>query len=234
MSDYKSTAFNNVEIRENKILKNVYLWMSLALTLTGLVSLAVVNNTNLLIAIISNRVLFFGLIIGEFALVAFLSTRIFKMSVKTAVISFTAYSILNGITLSVIFLAYTRASIANAFFVSAGTFFAVSIYGLTTKRNLSGIGHYLFMGLIGIIIASVVNFFLQLEGLRMLISYAGVAVFIGLTAYDTQKIKKWNSQLGENISESEFIRFSILGALHLYLDFINLFLFMLRILGRRK
>ena len=155
------------------------------------------------------------------------------MSTTSATLGFGAYAILNGITISVIFLAYTGQSIAATFFITAGTFAGMSLYALTTKRDLSGIGSYLFMALIGLIIASVVNFFLKSNALGYLISYAGVAIFLGLTAYDTQIIKRWSSQMSDSVSETDYIKISIMGALKLYLDFINLFLFFLRIFGRR-
>ena len=156
------------------------------------------------------------------------------LSPSAATLGFAAYAVLNGVTLSLIFLAYTGASIASSLFITAGTFAGMSIYAVMTKRDLSSLGHYLIMGLWGIIIASVVNMFLRSSALYWLLSYGGVALFLGLTAYDTQMIKRWSDELGSSPSEADFLRISILGALKLYLDFINLFLFILRIFGRRR
>jgi hypothetical protein len=234
MSNSRDYLLSFPAVRENTLLKNVYLWMSAGLALTGAVAYFTANSPSLLNIIYGGRFNFWILIIAEFALVWYLSSRIFTMTPQAATLSFAAYSVLNGLTLSVIFLAYTGATISGAFFVTAATFAATSFYGLTTKRNLSGLGHYMMMALIGIIIASLVNMFLKSSALYWLVSYAGVAVFIGLTAYDTQVIKGWNKNMGENIAEADFMRLSILGALKLYLDFINLFLFILRIFGRGR
>jgi len=221
-------------VRERNILRNVYLWMTAGLALTGVISFGIAGNPTMIRTLVSSPMLFFGLIIGEFALVLYLSARIMQMSASRATLAFAGYSILNGITLSVIFLAYTGAEISLAFFTAAGTFAGMSLYAMTTKRDLSGIGHYLIMGLWGIIIASVINIFLRSPSLYYMISYIGVFVFIGLTAYDTQMIKRWNDQYGASITEEQYVKLSILGALKLYLDFINIFLFLLRIFGRRN
>jgi len=220
--------------RDRSILRNVYIWMTLGLALTGVVALYVAGNPDLLRALVLNRMVFFGLILGEFALVFFLSARIMTMSPSAATLSFAGYSILNGITLSVVFLAYTGSSIAQAFFVAASTFAALSIYATTTKRELAGMGQYLFAGLIGIIIASLLNMFLRSSGLDYIISFVGVFLFMGLTAYDTQAIKRMSAELSNSTDEADYIRVSIMGALRLYLDFINLFLYLLRFLGRRN
>jgi len=220
-------------LRERTILKNVYIWMSAGLFLTAVVAKLFVQ-TSLFIPFVSNQLLFFAVIIAEFVLVIRLSSRIMNMSVGQAAGSFAAYSILNGITLSTIFVVYRIGTIYTAFFVTAGTFAAMSLWALTTKRDLSGLGHFLMMGLFGIIIASVVNIFLRSSGLDFLISYAGVAVFTLLTAYDTQRIKAMSNQMSYNSDEATFTRLSIMGALKLYLDFINMFLFILRIFGRRS
>lgn len=221
-------------VRERSILRNVYLWMALGLAITGVVAAYVAGNTQLVRAIVMNRGLFFGLIIGELALVWFLSARIGSMSPTAATLSFAVYSILNGVTLSIIFLAYTAVSIATTFFVAAATFAALGVYAITTKRELGGIGQYLFAGLIGIIIASVVNIFLGSQTLDYIISFIGVFLFMGLTAYDTQHIKRMSAQMSDSIGEDDYVRVSIMGALRLYLDFINLFLFLLRFLGNRR
>jgi hypothetical protein len=208
--------------------------MTAGLALTGVVSIGVAGNPALMRTLLGNQFLFLALIIGELVLVLYLSARINQMSASRATLAFAGYSILNGITLSVIFLVYTGAEISLAFFTAAGTFAGMSLYAMTTKRDLSGIGHYLIMGLWGIILASVINIFLRSEGLYYMISYIGVFVFIGLTAYDTQMIKRWNENFGTSISEEQYVKLSILGALKLYLDFLNMFLFMLRIFGRRN
>lgn len=222
------------QARERNILRNVYLWMTAGLALTGVVAFGVSGNPSLMRAIVGNQLIFLLLIFGELGLVMYLGTRIMHMSASSATMAFAAYSILNGITLSVIFLAYTGAEISLAFFTAAGTFAGMSLYAMTTKRDLSGIGHYLIMGLWGIIIASVINIFLRSSSLYYMISYIGVFVFIGLTAYDTQMIKRWNAQYGTSVTEEQYVKLSILGALKLYLDFINIFLFLLRIFGRRN
>jgi len=234
MAYSRAQILNIPHVRERNILRNVYLWMTAGLAITGVVSFGVAGNPALMRAIVGNQLLFFALIIAEFGLVIYLSARIMQMSASRATLAFAGYSILNGITLSVIFLAYTGAEISLAFFTAAGTFAGMSLYAMTTKRDLSGIGHYLIMGLWGVIIASLLNLFLRSEGLYYLISYIGVFVFIGLTAYDTQMIKRWNEQFGSSITEEQYVKLSVMGALKLYLDFINMFLFMLRIFGRRS
>ena len=221
-------------IRDNRILRNVYVWMTGGLALTGIIAIGVSNNNDILRSLTNNPIIFFGIIILEFILVIFLSTRVMVLSPTTAAGTFVLYAILNGLTLSVIFLAYTSQSIALAFFTAAGTFAGTSLWGFTTKRDLSTIGSYAGMALWGIIFATLINFFLKNQAIDYLISLAGVAVFVGLTAYDTQKIKSWTNELGTNTSESDYLRISIRGALILYLDFINLFLFLLRLFGKRK
>ncbi|NOY09537.1 MAG: Bax inhibitor-1/YccA family protein [Spirochaetes bacterium] len=234
MSDRNPVSLSIKAVRERTVLRNVYLWMAIGLALTGVVALGFASTPQLVLALVKNPILFFGIIIGELALVFFLSAKIMTLSPTAATLGFAAYAVLNGVTLSLIFLAYTGASIASSLFITAGTFAGMSIYAVTTKRDLSSLGHYLIMGLWGIIIASVVNMFLKSSALYWLLSYGGVALFLGLTAYDTQMIKRWSDELGNSPSEADFLRISILGALKLYLDFINLFLFILRIFGRRR
>jgi FtsH-binding integral membrane protein len=208
--------------------------MAAGLALTGLVAWYTAGSEPLLKAIVLNRAVFFGLIIGELALVWVLSARIGRMTAQAATTAFLAYAALNGLTLSVIFLVYTAASIASTFFICAGTFFACSVFGWTTKRDLTSFGGFLFMGLVGIVIASLVNMFLQSSALGFAISYIGVFVFVGLTAYDTQKIK-YMAETQPGDADGAIVRkAAILGALNLYLDFINLFIMLLRILGGRK
>jgi len=206
--------------------------MTAGLALTGVVSLWMLSNPARIVSLMQSG-MFWALFIGEFALVFFLSARIMSMSPQTATLSFAAYSFLNGITLSTLFLVYTRASLASTFFITSATFAGMSLYAATTKRNLSGYGHYLIMGVWGLIIASIVNIFMQSSGFYYLISYAGVLIFCGLTAYDTQAILSMSRNYSGSVSEEDYVRLSIIGALKLYLDFINMFIFFLRIFGRR-
>ncbi len=221
-----------VQVVQAAFMSKVYTWMSGGLAITGLIAMWVASNESLVYSIVTNRLLFFGLIIGEVFLVGYLISRVNRMSAQTAGVLFTGYAALNGVTLSVVFLAYTSASIASTFFVTAGTFAIMSIYGYYTKKDLTSWGNLLFMALIGVIIASVVNFFMQSEMLYWLITYAGVFVFVGLTAYDTQKIKRMST--ANDIGSEGEAKSAIVGALMLYLDFINLFLMLMRILGDRK
>ncbi len=226
------TYLESIPTVEADFMQKVYLWMTFALTLTGFVAYRTTQSEFLLELIFSSSFGFIGLIIGELALVFWISSGIQRMSSNMAIGLFLLYSVLNGMTLSVLLIAYTGASVASTFFITAGMFGAMSVYGYTTKQDLSSWGNLLFMALIGLILASVVNIFLQSSGLYWLISYIGVLVFVGLTAYDTQKIKQLAAQV---IVESEEGRkVAILGALTLYLDFINMFIFMLRILGNRR
>jgi FtsH-binding integral membrane protein len=220
-----------VQTRVNEFIRSVYNWMAIGLALTGFTAYYVANTPALIQAIFSNQILFFGLIIGELALVFIISARIQKMQASTATALFVVYSILNGATLSFVFLVYTASSITSTFFICAATFVACSIYGWTTKRDLTSMGGFLTMGLIGIIIASVVNMFFRSSGMSMIISYIGVIVFVGLTAYDTQHLKNMALNQPDNLEAAVVRKGAILGALKLYLDFINLFLMLLRILG---
>jgi FtsH-binding integral membrane protein len=205
--------------------------MAVGLGLTGITAFMVANSPAMMQLIFGNRLLFFGLIIAELVLVFSISARVGKMQASTATALFILYAVLNGLTLSVIFLAYTASSITSTFFICAGTFLACSIYGMMTKRDLTSMGGFLMMGLIGIIIASVVNMFVQSSGMAMVISYIGVLVFVGLTAYDTQKLKHMAMTQPDGLDGAVLRKGAILGALSLYLDFINLFLMLLRIFG---
>ncbi len=212
------------------LLARVYGWMTVGLLVTAATAFATLNSAFLLETILTNRVLFFGLIIAELGLVFYLSARVMQMSTQTASALFLLYAALNGITMAVVLLAYTPASAASVFLICALTFGATSSFGLTTGKDLSGWGSFLFMALIGLIIAMVVNMFLQSGPMDFVISIIGVLLFVGLTAYDTQKIKRMSAEVE---GEGTIGRLAILGALTLYLDFINLFLFLLRLLGRR-
>ena len=220
-----------VQTRVNEFIRSVYNWMAIGLALTGFVAYYVANTPALVEIIFGNRLLFFGLIIGELALVFMISARIQKMQASTATALFVIYSILNGATLSFVFLVYTASSITSTFFICAATFVACSLYGWTTKRDLTSMGGFMTMGLIGIIIASVVNMFFRSSAMSMIISYIGVIVFVGLTAYDTQHLKTMALNQPADLEAGVVRKGAILGALKLYLDFINLFLMLLRILG---
>ncbi|MBR5532081.1 MAG: Bax inhibitor-1/YccA family protein [Bacteroidales bacterium] len=214
------------------LMKSVYMWMTLALGITGIVALYVSQNTMLMQSIFSNSIMFWGLMIAEFVLVMIISARIHRMAFSTALILFMVYSLINGLTLSVIFVIYTKASVATTFFVTAGTFGVMSLIGFFTKKDLSKFGGILFMLLIGLVIATVVNIFWANDNLYWIITYAGVLIFVGLTVYDTNKIKRMLEMCPEENEMTQKI--ALLGALTLYLDFINLFLYLLRLLGDRK
>lgn len=212
------------------LMRKVYVWMALALALTGLTAYGIANNTNLAFTLISNRALFWGIAIAEFALVVFLSARIQKLSLSTATLSFLLYSVLNGVTMSIIFLAFTASSIATTFYITAGTFGVMAVYGYVTKTDLSKWGNILRMALLGLIVALVVNIFLHNSMLDLIISGIGVILFTGLTAYDSQKIK--TALAMQEYPDENAQKIALIGALNLYLDFINLFLYLLRFFGR--
>ena len=222
------------QIQVNAFIRSVYNWMAIGLALTGFVAYYVASNEGMQRLIFGNPLIFYGLIIAELAMVFYLSARVQKMQASTATALFVLYAALNGATLSFIFLVYTKSSIASTFFVCAATFVACSIYGMVTKRDLTSIGGFLTMGLFGIIIASVVNMFIRSTGMSMIISYVGVLVFVGLTAYDTQKLKTMAMTQPADLEAGVVRKGAIMGALSLYLDFINLFLMLLRILGNRN
>ena len=225
---------DQAQIYVNEFIRSVYNWMAIGLALTGFVAYYISQSETLLRLILGNRLIFFGLIIAQLALVFSISARVQKMQASTATGLFVLYAALNGATLSVIFLVYARSTIATTFFICAGTFIACSIYGMTTKRDLTSLGGFMMMGLFGIIIASVVNLFVRSTGMSMIISYIGVFVFIGLTAYDTQKLKTMALTQPAGLEAGVVRKGAILGALSLYLDFINLFLMLLHIFGRRN
>ncbi|KFD18068.1 putative membrane protein [Tatumella ptyseos ATCC 33301] len=211
----------------------VYGWMTCGLLLTAFVSWFAVRTPRVMEFVFSSQITFFGLIILQLAVVFVLSGLVHKMSGALATGLFMLYSALTGLTMASIFLVYTYSSIATTFFVTAGMFGAMTLYGYTTKRDLSKMGSLLFMALIGILVASLVNYWLKSPALMWAITYIGVVVFVGLTAYDTQKLK----YMGENINiddKENLRRYSIVGALTLYLDFINLFMMLLRIFGNRR
>ncbi|MEW6041058.1 MAG: Bax inhibitor-1/YccA family protein [Elusimicrobiota bacterium] len=221
-----------IAAEQRSFLMKVYWWMATGLCVTGIIAMYVVSRQDIVFAIASNTILFLGLVIGELALVGYLAFAVKSMRANTAGLVFLAYAALNGLTFGVVLYAFTRESVASTFFMTAGTFALVSLWGYFTKSDLSSVGHFSMMALFGIIIASVINIFLRSSGLYWIISYAGVGIFIGLTAYDTQKIKAMNIIGNEGTEEDK--KEAIMGALTLYLDFINLFLMLLRIMGRRR
>jgi hypothetical protein len=215
----------------NDFVRSVYNWMCIGLALTGFIAFYVSHSETMVRLVFGNRLVFFGLIIAELVLVFSIASKVNRMSAATATSLFVIYSALNGVTLSFIFLAYARASIVSTFFICSATFLACSVYGWTTKRDLTSWGGFLMMGLIGIIIASLVNMFIRSSAMSMVVSYIGVIVFVGLTAYDTQKIKDMALSQPAGLDGAVVRKGAILGALSLYLDFINLFLMLLRIFG---
>lgn len=226
---FEMTTAGGVE-RISAFLRKVYGWMVVGLGVTAAVAFVVAGSPTLVQAIFGNPFLFFGLIIAELGLVFYLSARVSKLAPRTASILFLIYSALNGATLSFVLLAYTGASIATTFAVAAGMFGALALFGTTTKRSLAGVGQFFFMGLIGLVLASVVGLFWKSGALQFGISVVGVLVFTGLTAWDAQRLK----MMAVSVPEERFQSYAVVGALSLYLDFINLFLFLLRFLGGRR
>lgn len=231
--EFQNQVIQSVNTAYRTLMGKVYLWMTLALAVTGLTSLYVASSPGLVQSIFASRGTFWLLVIAELALVFILSARIMKMSFSTAGSMFALYSVLNGVTMSFIFIAYTSTSIATAFFVTAGMFAAMSFIGFVTKKDLSSFGSFFTMALIGLIIASVVNIFLNSSVMYWIITYVGVLLFVGLTAYDTQKIKQMLIEYGDEVNDSTQ-KLALIGSLSLYLDFINLFLYILRLFGNNK
>ena len=214
------------------LMRKVYTWMTLALVITGVTAWGVAHSPAILQMIMTNKILLLCLLFGELALVWGVSASIDRLSLTTATLLFVFYSILNGVTMSFIFLAYTYESVTNVFLITAGTFAAMAFFGYFTKTDLSTIGRILFMALIGLIIATIVNIFVKSSGFGMILNYLGVLIFVGLTAWDTQKIKQMLS-MAEDTGEAAQ-KVALMGALSLYLDFINLFIYLLRILGNNR
>ena len=229
---YTQLTADQVKSLQISFINKVYAWMCLALAITGFVALRTVSSEAMMNLIFGSQFVVMGLFIVEIGLVVWLVSAINRISSNMAIGLFLLYSALNGLTLSVLLLIYTGASVATTFFITAGTFGAMSAYGYFTKKDLTSWGNLLFMALIGLIIASLVNIFLQSSGLYWILTYAGVLIFVGLTAYDTQKIKKMSLEL--DIETEEGRKGAIMGALALYLDFINLFILLLRIFGNRR
>ena len=238
--DYKELDLQGIQIERKwdvseafpVLMRKVYVWMTLALVITGFTAYGVATSPGILQAIYTNQILFWGLIIAEFALVFGVSAAINRLSLTTATLMFILYSVINGALLSYIFLAYTASSVATVFFITAGTFAAMAVIGYTTKTDLSSMGKILFMALFALIIASLGNIFLKSSGLTLILSYVGVLIFVGLTAWDSQKIKQMLLQAPDAGEGAQ--KLALLGALTLYLDFINLFIYLLRIFGKRE
>ncbi|ETR66188.1 MAG: cold-shock inducible membrane protein, partial [Candidatus Magnetoglobus multicellularis str. Araruama] len=210
----------DTQVQVNSFIQSVYNWMAAGLGITGVVAFAVANSS-MRYVVLGNPFILWGMVIAEIAIVFMLASRVDRMEASTATTLFIVYSALNGATLSSLFVVYTFSSIASTFFICAGTFVACSIYGMVTQRDLTSMGSFFFMGLIGIIIASVVNIFLRSPAIAAIVSYLGVFIFIGLTAYDTQKLKMMAMTQPDNLDGAVIRKGSILGALTLYLDFIN-------------
>lgn len=214
------------------LMRKVYTWMTFAMIITGLTAYTVATSPAILSLIFGSKIVFFGLVIAELALVWGVSGMINRISLTTATLMFILYSVINGATLASIFLLYTMESIGQVFFITAGTFGVMALIGYTTNTDLTSLGKMLFMALIGLVIATVVNMFVGSTGLQTILSYAGVIIFVGLTAYDSQKIK-YMLQTQDTPDEGAQ-KLALLGSLTLYLDFINLFIYMLRIFGGRR
>ena len=216
--------------RVTTFLRSVYGWMCAGLAITAVVAYMIASTPALIGALVSSQLLFLGLFLAQLGVVFYLSARVDRIAPGTATLLFVAYSALTGITFSVILIAYTGSSIATTFMVTAGMFGALALYGTTTARSLAGIGQFAFMGLIGLVLASVVGMFWRNTALEFLISVVGVIVFTGLTAWDAQRLR----QMATALPEGQLGSHAILGALSLYLNFINLFLFLLRFMGGRR
>lgn len=234
MNPYSSFSQSSVLVKTNSFIRSVYNWMAIGLALTGITSYYVASNETAMKLLYGTPGLLMILIIAELGFVFFLSARIQRIEATTATFLFAVYSILNGITLSFIFLAYTATSIVSTFLICSVTFLGCSIYGMITKKDLTSLGGFMFMGLIGIMIASVINIFLQNTAMQMIISYIGVIVFVGLTAYDTQKLKDMATTIPGDATGAMIRKGAIMGALTLYLDFINLFIMLLRVFGNSR
>ena len=230
---WNQSSFATVDVRDERVsafLSKVYGWMFVGLLITAVTASAVASSPSLVEALILNRAVFWILLIAQLGLVFFLSARVNKMAPTTAAGLFLLYSALTGVTSSVVLLIYTGASIASTFIITAGMFGATAVFGSVTKRSLAGLGQFFFMGLIGLILASIVGFFWHSEALQFVISVVGVLVFTGLTAWDAQRLK----QMAVALPDGRVGAYAVVGALSLYLDFINLFFFLLRFSGNRR
>jgi FtsH-binding integral membrane protein len=216
--------------RVGTFLRAVYGWMCAGLAITALTASFIASSPSLVMSIATNRPVFWGLMIAQLGIVFYLSARVQRLAPSTAALLFIVYSALTGVTLSFVLLAFTGESVATTFIVTAGMFGALAMYGTVTARNLQGFGQFLFMGLIGVVLASIVGIFWHSDALQFVISFIGVIVFTGLAAYDAQRLKAMALAMPAGQTGS----YAIVGALALYLDFINLFLFLLRFLGNRR
>ncbi len=232
MNDKKAIVLRDVRLRENALMKNVYLWMILGLAITAGVAFAVSNSVAALRFIYSNMLVVLGIFIAQLVMVMVLSSRVERLQKGTAAALFVGYSALTGLTLSSIFIAYTGTSIAVAFVSALSVFAGGAVYGAVTKKDLRSIGGYLTMGLFGLIIASLLNMLIGSSMLDFAVSVIGVVLFVGLTAWDSQRIADINATYGQEMTNEELTKIGILGALSLYLDFLNIFLYLLRIFGR--
>jgi FtsH-binding integral membrane protein len=226
-------SFVPAELSDERVatfLTKVYAWMFAGLLITAITAFAVSTSQTLLETLVLNRIIFWGLLFAQLGVVFYLSARVNSMAPGTAAALFILYSALVGVTSSVILLIYTGSSIASTFVITAGMFGATAVFGTVTKRSLAGLGHFMFMGLIGLILASIVGFFWQSDALQFVISVVGVLVFTGLTAWDAQRLKQMAVALPDGRTGS----YAVVGALSLYLDFINLFFFLLRLSGGRR
>ena len=230
MSEVRATTFPGAADRVTGFLRGVYMWMFVGLGLTALVALYIASSPAIVMAIAGNRLLFFGLMAAQLGIVFGLSATVNRIAPATASFLFLAYAALTGVTLSFVLLAFTGESVATTFLITAGMFGAMALYGTTTSRSLVGAGQFFFMGLIGMIIASVVGIYWHSSALQFLISFVGVIVFTGLTAYDAQRLKA----MALAIPDGRVGSYTVVGALSLYLNFINLFLSLLRLFGNRR
>ena len=230
--DQRIVTGSRTQTAESHFISRVYFWMSIGLAISAAASFWLMSQPELLRALFTNGFLLIALVVAEIALVIWLSVAAMRMSAYLATSIFLAYSFLNGVTLTSVFLVYTGVSVMTTFAITAGTFFFFSVYGMTTKKDLTSVGGFMMMGLIGMIIAGVVNIFLKSTVLYWVSTFVGIAVFLGLTAWDTQKLKNIHA-MGFESAEMEK-KVAILGALTLYLDFINLFILLLRIFGKRR
>jgi FtsH-binding integral membrane protein len=229
---YNAQEIERREEIQRGFITRVYGWMTIGLLITAAAALLTISIPGLKAAIVSSPFVFFGLLIGELAVVFALSLAANRVSPLVAGILFTGYAVLNGVTLSILFLVYTQSSIALTFGVTACTFGILTLFGYTTHRDLTRLGSLLIMGLIGLILASLVNLFLNNSAVYWITTYIGILIFVGLVAYDTQRLKNMSLALDEDGRQTQ--NTSIVGALVLYLDFINLFLLLLRVLGQRR
>ena len=232
MNDKKTIVLKDVKLRENALMKNVYLWMTLGLAITAATSFGVSQSVAMIRFFLLNPIVTIAVFIAQIVLVIMLSGRVERLSKGAAIGIFIGYSALTGITLSSIFIAYTGTSILTAFISALAVFAGGAIYGAVTKKSLKSWGAFLSMGLFGLIIASLVNLIFPSSMLNMLVSVVGVVLFTGLTAWDSQRIADMNALFGQDMTSEELTKIGILGALDLYLDFINIFLYLVRIFGR--